>query len=164
MSKSAEDNLAPAFAAESRVAVRNQARAARADNENRPAEARLLRAVARAESVHARRLLNLMRGKIGDTDTNLAVAFEQEIAANIRLYADMAAAARSGERKVIAAALEQTLRVESAHLDLYRALNEDPGSEAVYHVCSICGHVAVDSIPERCPVCKAVPEKFETVE
>lgn len=54
MSNKTENNLAYAFAAESKVATRNSAFALKADSESYPQMARLFRAVAEAESVHAR--------------------------------------------------------------------------------------------------------------
>jgi rubrerythrin len=68
MSERVVKNLASAFASESKAAVRNAAFALKADQEGHPQLARLFRAVADADSVHARRFLLLMRGKIGTTE------------------------------------------------------------------------------------------------
>ena len=78
-----QKNLAYAFAAESKASVRNDAFARKADAEGYSGIARLFRAVSDAESVHARRYLMLLRGKIGGTEENLKAAFESEIKANV---------------------------------------------------------------------------------
>ena len=64
MPEKTEKNLAYAFAGESKASVRNEAFARKADLEGYSQLARLFRAVSEAESVHARRYLLLMRGKI----------------------------------------------------------------------------------------------------
>jgi len=86
MSSKSEQNLAVAFAAESKAAARNAAFAQKAEVEGYSQIARLFRAVSDAESVHARRYLMLMRGKIGSTEENLKAAFENEIRANAEEY------------------------------------------------------------------------------
>ena len=68
MSELTEKNLAYAFAAESKAAVRNEAFARKAEAEGYNQIARLFRAISEAESVHARRYLQFMRGKIGSTE------------------------------------------------------------------------------------------------
>jgi rubrerythrin len=32
-----------------------------------------------------------------------------------------------------------------------------------YYVCQVCGYIAEDEAPDRCPVCAAVIEKFKAV-
>jgi rubrerythrin len=86
MAGKTEKNLAYAFAAESKAAARNAAFAQRAAQEGYTQIARLFQAVSEAESVHARRYLNLMRGKIGSTEENLETAFQNEIRANVDEY------------------------------------------------------------------------------
>ncbi len=86
MSDKTEKNLAYAFAAESKAAIRNDAFAKKADKDGYAQIARLFRAVSDAESVHARRFLLLMRGKVGSTEENLDAAFHNEIRANVEEY------------------------------------------------------------------------------
>jgi len=86
MPEKTEKNLAYAFAAESKAAIRNAAFSKKADVEGYSQIARLFRAVSEAESVHARRFLLLMRGKIGSTEENLETAFQNEIKANAEEY------------------------------------------------------------------------------
>ena len=72
MSQKTEKNLAYAFSAESKAAARNYVFAKKAEAEGYTQAARLFRAVSDAESVHSRKFLMLMRGKIGSTEENLA--------------------------------------------------------------------------------------------
>ena len=86
MPEKTEKNLAYAFASESKAAARNAAFSKKAEMEGYAQIARLFRAVSDAESVHARRYLLLMRGKIGSTEENLETAFQNEIKANVEEY------------------------------------------------------------------------------
>jgi len=94
-----EKNLAYAFAAESKAAVRNDAFAKKAESDGYPQIARLFRAIADAESVHARRYLRLMRGKIGSTEENIETAFQNEIKANVEEYPKLIKDASDGGRR-----------------------------------------------------------------
>jgi rubrerythrin len=99
-----QKNLAYAFAAESKASIRNAAFARKADMEGFPQIARLFRAVSDAESVHARRYLLLMRGKIGSTEENLEAAFRNEIKANVEEYPTLIKnASNEGEKGVLRA-------------------------------------------------------------
>lgn len=166
MSDNTERNLAYAFAAESKASARNQAFALKAEQEGYPQIARLFRAVSDAESVHARRYLALMRGKIGTTEQNLQAAFQHEIKANVEEYAALIRQANEEEAKAPLTAFSQSRDVEAMHAQMYkRALNgmlED--RNPAYYVCQVCGYVAEDDPPEKCPVCSAVRKKFKLVE
>ena len=93
MSDRTGKNLALAFAAESKASVRNATFAKKAEMEGYRQIARLFRAVSEAETVHARRYLMLMRGKIGSTEENLETAFQNEIKANVEEYPKLIKAA-----------------------------------------------------------------------
>ncbi len=165
MSSKSEHNLAIAFAAESKAAARNAAFAQKADAEGFPQIARLFRAVSDAESVHARRYLMLMRGKIGSTEENLKAAFESEIKANVEEYPKLIKDAVEEEMKAVEKAFSQSRDVEDRHAELYKKAMNDMISEreTVYFVCQVCGYIAEDSPPENCPVCGAVKGKFKKV-
>jgi rubrerythrin len=160
-----EKNLAYAFAAESKAAIRNEAFAKKAESEGYAQIAHLFRAISEAESVHARRYLQLMRGKIGSTEENLERAFQNEINANVEEYPQLIKDATDEGKESIAKAFARSRDVESGHADLYKkAMNhmlED--RETDYHVCQVCGFVAEDPPQDNCPVCGAVKEKFMLV-
>jgi len=166
MSKKTEKNLAYAFAAESKAAARNSAFAQKAEKEGYSQIARLFRAVSDAESVHARRYLNLMRGKIGTTEENLETAFQSEIQANVNEYAPLIKDASDEEQKVALNAFTQSRDVEAGHAELYKHAMNDMlmDREEDYYVCQVCGYVSEGEAPEKCPICGAVRDKFKLVQ
>jgi len=161
-----DTNLAYAFAAESKAAARNSAFAAKAEQEEYSHIARLFRAVADAESVHARRYLMLMRGKVGSTEENLEAAFQNEIRANVDEYPKLIQDATSEQNSAAEKAFAQARDVESRHAELYKHAMNDMLSEreTSYYVCQVCGYIAEDEAPENCPICGAGKGKFTQVE
>lgn len=166
MTDKTEKNLAYAFAAESKAAIRNDAFAKKADADGYPKIARLFRAIADAESVHARRYLRLMRGKIGSTEENIETAFHNEIKANVEEYPKLIKDASDEGKESVSNAFSQSRDVETRHADLYkRAMNDMLADRnTTYYVCQVCGYVSEGKAPENCPVCGAVKAKFKRVE
>jgi len=166
MSEKTEKNLAYAFSAESKATTRNAAFALKAEEESFPQIARLFRAVSEAESVHARRFLNLMRGKIGSTEENLEAAFNSEIKANAEEYPRLISEAVEEGMEAVERAFSHARDVESRHAELYKeAMNAMIGDRKIeYYVCQVCGYISEGSAPENCPVCSAVKEKFRKVD
>ena len=166
MSSNTQKNLAYAFAAESKASVRNDAFARKADAEGYAGMARLFRAVSEAESVHARRYLMLMRGKVGSTEENLKAAFESEIKANVDEYPNLIKEATDEGEEAALKAFSHARDVEGRHAELYKKAMNDMLSEreTIYYVCQVCGYVAEDEAPENCPVCGAVKGKFKKIE
>ena len=165
MPKKTEKNLAYAFAAESKASVRNHTFARKADLEEYTQIARLFRAVSEAESVHARRYLLLMRGKVGSTEENLEAAFQNEIKANVEEYPKLIKDATDEGEKGALKAFSQARDVENRHAELYKKAMNDMlvDRETVYYVCQVCGYISEDAVPDKCPVCGAVKGKFKQV-
>ncbi|MBW2409178.1 MAG: rubrerythrin family protein [Deltaproteobacteria bacterium] len=165
MSDDTEKNLAFAFAAESKASVRNATFARKADLDGYQQIARLFRAVSEAESVHARRYLMLMRGKIGSTEENLEAAFQNEIKANVEEYPKLIKTAAEEGNKAALHAFSQARDVESTHADLYKKAINDMVAERQtdYYVCQVCGYINEDHAPDKCPICGAIKEKFKPV-
>ena len=161
-----QKNVAYAFAAESKASVRNDAFARKADAEGYSGIARLFRAVSDAESVHARRYLMLLRGKIGGTEENLRAAFESEIKANVDEYPNLIKEATDEGEEAALKAFSHARDVEDRHAELYKkAMNNMLAErETIYYVCQVCGYVAEDEAPQNCPVCGAVKAKFKKIE
>jgi rubrerythrin len=149
------DPLALAFVHQSVAAAKNRVRAQKAAQEGRPAP--LFLALAKAQEVHAKKALMLLRGRIGSVDENLAEAVQEarELAVDSLSWTVLAQA--EGE-SATAALLLQMARAVASHVS--------PKAQAApeYWVCGICGHIHADQTPGRCPVCQAVPEKFSLVE
>ena len=158
-----EKNLAYAFAAESKAAVRNEAFAMKADSEGYAQIGRLFRAISDGESVHARRYLLQMRGKIGSTEENIERAFQNEIKANVEEYPKLIKDASDEGKAKILKAFSQSRDVESRHAQLYKKAMNDMLSDRQtdYYVCQVCGYVSEDEAPDNCPVCGAVKGKFK---
>ena len=164
MSNDMNKNLSKAFSAESKASIRTVAFALKAEHEGYPDMARLFRAVADAQSVHARRFLYLMRGKIGGTEENLEAALQDEAEVTKELYPDMVQAAKSAS-KAVKKAFSQSLHTDAEHAKLYENKRTDLSSpsESEYYVCQICGHIHMGFVPENCPVCHAVSGRFKKV-
>jgi rubrerythrin len=151
-------DLAMAYAMESRAAARNQAFALKADQENRAQEAIFFRAAARAQSVVAKRLLMLLRGKISATEENIVEAFEQELPERLQDYNQYQ---ERGAGPAVSA-FKQALEIGRRQQEFYQRLKR--GEAQSYRVCAICGCLLPGDHEENCPVCGAVPEKIEVVD
>ena len=165
MTAKTEKNLAHAFAAESKAAARNAAFAQKAELEGHAQVARLFRAVSEAESVHARRYLMLMRGRIGTTEQNLETAFQNEIKAHVEAYPRLIREAAAEKQQAALKAFSRARDVESRHAELYkRALNDMLAERHTeYWVCQVCGYISEDEAPDKCPVCGAIKAKFKKI-
>jgi len=154
-----------AFAGESAAATRNRAFAAKADAEGFPEIARLFRAVAEAERVHAAEYLKFMEGVVASTEDNLRSAFEHELKAKSEHYPGLIKEAFAAGRDDLAWSYIRARDVEERHAMLYKnALSAMAGERRVdYHVCQVCGYVFENEPPQRCPVCKTTRERFAPV-
>ena len=161
-----EKDLRDAFAGESKAHVRNLAFAKRAEQDELPQIARLFRAVAEAERVHAAEYLKYLEGEIGDTEQNLTTAFENEIKANAEIYPPLIKEAMAFNREDVAGSFSRAKDVEDRHAKLYKdalaAMVSDEESE--YHVCQICGYVFEGATPDECPVCRAKRQNFKKID
>jgi rubrerythrin len=164
MRKEIEAYLAKAFSEQSKASARNAAFALKAEQDGYPQLARLFRAVSNADSVHARRFLLLMRGKIGSTEENLQAALKSELEAEKGYYPPMVEASKE-ESKAVKKAFEQSMATDGEHAKLYLEAGEDllTQRDTIYYVCQICGHIHTEGIPDGCPVCHAVPGRFQKV-
>jgi rubrerythrin len=160
-----EENLAHLFARDMRSAARNTAFMLKAEQEGDEGLALLFKAAADAKSVHARRFLNLLRGKISGSVKNLKEAFENERYGIEALYPGMVQEVKDSAPAVKKGFI-QSMKTDKELLGLYETAMEDNSKEegSVYYVCQICGHIHKSSIPKRCPVCRAVPGRFKRID
>lgn len=161
MSKT-EEFLKEAFAGESQANRKYLAFAKKADDEGYPQVARLFRAAAEAETVHAHNHLRALKG-IGSTADNLKEAIEGETHEFEHMYPEMIETAKAEEAKEALRSFEWANEVEKIHADLYKKLLDSLGgevSEYAYYVCPVCGYTAEGEAPERCPVCGAKGSRF----
>lgn len=148
------NNLQRAFDGEAKASVRLNVFAQKADEEGYDSVAKLFRAIAESESIHARNNLKLLRD-IKDTETNLSDSFASEVKVAQVGYGEYIARAESDENLPAATMFTWARDVEEVHAKLYeKALEhlleeEDP----TYYICSVCGYVVDGGIPDKCPVC-----------
>ena len=163
-----ERNLQEAFAGESQANRRYQFFAEKADEEGYPQIARLFRAVAEAETVHARNHFNAMDA-VGTTRDNLLAASigeHQEFTGMYPVFIDRAEL----EKNVRAQrTFEYADKVERIHYgyfeDALKAVKEGQSpADETYYVCQVCGNTVNGEAPEKCTVCGAARDRFKKVE
>lgn len=164
MSKTAQ-NLKDAFAGESQANRKYLAFAAQAEKEGNPQVAKLFRAVAEAETIHAHSHLRVAGG-VGDTLANLKEAESGEIYEFKKMYPEMIADAQEEGDKKAERTFHYANEVEKIHAQLYRKAieNIDGLEETDYHVCSVCGYTVEGEAPDKCPVCNAQKKAFFKVD
>jgi len=163
MSKS-EKNLKEAFAGESQANRKYLAFAKQAEKEGFPQVAKLFRAAAEAETVHAHSHLKQLGG-IKSTKENLQEAVSGEAFEFKEMYPQMIKEAEEEGNKGALRSFNFANEVEKIHHDLYRNALDNLGSnkETDYYVCDICGYTAEGSAPDECPVCKAKVKSFKKI-
>lgn len=163
MDERTQRNLYEAFVGEAKAHRRLLAFARKADEEGYPDVARLFRAIAYAEGIHADRALRLLgEAVVKSTEENLQSSFDRETTVSQVAYARFIREAEEEEDRRAALVFSQARDVEEAHAALYKRalsclLREEP---CVYYVCDICGYVVEGEPPDECPVCGAKREKF----
>jgi rubrerythrin len=165
---STSDNLMAAFAGESQANRKYLAFAKKADADGFPQIAKLFRAVAAAETVHAQAHFRVA-GLVKSTVTNLQTAIDGEHFEFTKMYPEYIAEAVAEGKKGAQTSFERANEVEQTHHGLYSgALEAAKGGKdlpaADLYVCEVCGHTVVGEPPDECPVCGARREKFTKVE
>jgi rubrerythrin len=163
-----ENNLMAAFAGESQANRKYLAFARKADAEGFKQIARLFRAVAAAETVHALAHFRAA-GHVKDTTANLKAALEGEHYEFTVMYPEFIAAAAAEGLKAAQVSFDRANAVEQIHHVLYGdALKavETGGdlSAADIYVCDVCGHTVIGEAPDVCPICGARHEKFTKID
>ncbi len=161
-----EQNLKDAFAGESQANRKYLAFARKADAEGYTQVAKLFRATAEAETVHAHAHLKTLGG-IKSTAENLQAAIDGETFEFKDMYPQMIAMAKEEGDKKAERTFTYANAVEKVHADLYqKALNAINDSKAAvdYYVCSVCGYTCENEPSEPCPVCKASAKVFKKID
>jgi len=164
---STQENLQAAFAGESQASRTYLAFAAKADAEGHPQIAKLFRAAAAAETVHAVAHLRVMGG-IKDTKQNLQAAIDGEEHEFKEMYPDFIQKAEAEGNRGAVISFRNANAVEEIHYGLYSkaletlAAGKDLPAAAI-HVCEVCGNTVVGDAPDKCPICGAPKTKFKEV-
>ena len=160
-----EQNLKDAFAGESQANRKYLAFAKQAEKEGYSQVAKLFRAAAEAETVHAHTHLKTLGG-INSTTDNLQEAINGETFEFTSMYPEMIKTAETeGEKKALRS-FSWANEVEKIHANLYqKALdNIDTPVEADYYVCNVCGYTCENEAPDVCPVCKSQKKAFHKID
>ncbi len=158
-------NLKEALAGESQTNRRYLAFAAQAEQEGYHQAARLFRALAEAETVHAMNYLQTMQA-IKSTRENLKEALASETAAFQERYPKMIATAKSEGQKEAERNFAYACGAENSHAQLFKKAlaNLEEMLPVDLYICTICGYAQEGAPPEFCPVCKASKESFTRVD
>src|ERR1035437_1401062 len=152
-----EQDLKNAFAGESQANRRYLFFAEKADKEGLPQIARLFRAVAAAETVHARKHFDVMAGS-GSTKDNLAAAIAGEHYEFAEMYPSFIKDAQKEDNVKAEVSFSRAGDVEKIHHQLFeaaiQALETKPElTNEAYYVCGVCGYTVAGEAPDKCPVC-----------
>jgi rubrerythrin len=158
-------NLMEAFAGESQANRKYLAFAQKAEQEGYHQVAKLFRAAAEAETVHALNHLRAMKG-VRTTAENLREAVEGETAEFRHMYPPMIADAQAEGNKEAERTFKFANEVEKVHAQLFeKALANLEKKDLVnIFVCQVCGYTVEGEPPDKCPICNAVKKLFKLIE
>ena len=164
MSKT-EDFLNEAFAGESQANRKYASFAVQAEKEGYPQAAKLFRAAAEAEAVHAANHLRALKA-IKTTKENLREAIVGETHEFKEMYPEMIAASKAEGVKDAERSFNYANAVEEYHAKLYHEMLEglDKKESNPYFVCPVCGMTVEKEPPEKCPVCGVKGSMFKKIE
>jgi rubrerythrin len=159
------DNLKEAFAGESQANRKYLAFAKKADEDGFFQVARLFRAAAEAETVHAHNHLTVLEG-IKSTEENLKEAIEGEVEEFKEMYPSFIKVAEEEKNKQALWTFDVANQVEEIHAGLYQKALENLGEnvEVSYYVCNFCGNTVEKEAPELCPICGAPKSEFKKID
>lgn len=164
MSKT-EKNLQDAFAGESQANRKYLAFAKKAETEGYKQIAKLFRAAAEAETIHAHNHLIEMKG-IKSTKENLEHAINGESYEFQKMYPKMIEDAKAEGNKAAEKSFTFANEVEKIHAELYKKALENIGKnpEVDYYVCQVCGNTVENEPPDECPICGAKKQAFKKID
>ncbi len=163
-----EDNLKNAFTGESQANRKYLAFAKKAEEDGFKQVAKLFRAAADAETVHALSHLNVLGG-VKSTPENLLEAVAGETHEFKEMYPKMIEESQKEGNGDATMSFTRANAAEKVHAELYQkaldAVNsgKDLDSTEMY-VCQVCGHTVEENAPEICPVCGVPKEQFNKIE
>jgi rubrerythrin len=178
MKQMTEQHLINAFGGESQAHMRYLHFANQADEEKFPNVARLFRAIAHAEYIHAgdhyRELRHLNGGFVansaatfgpGDTKKNLDLAIMGENFEITEMYPTYLEVAKFQGEAGAQRSFEYAYGTEKMHKMLYEKAKETVEKNrdvdlGPVQVCEVCGYTLEGDAPDKCPLCGANKEKF----
>jgi rubrerythrin len=156
-----EKYLREAFAGESQANRRYLAFAKKAEEDGYKQVAKLFRAAAEAETVHAHSHLRALGG-VKTTKENIQEAINGETHEFKTMYPAMLAKAKEEGQKQAEMSFDYANQVEKIHAALYEKAMANLGKnqEVDYYVCPVCGNTVEGKAPDKCPICNVPASKF----
>jgi len=154
------DNLMEAFAGESQANRKYLAFSKKAEQEGHLNAAKLFKAAADAETIHALKHFEVA-GKIGSTIENLKSGVEGETHEYKEMYPPFVEQAEAEGNKAAVRTFSFAMKAEEVHAGLYQEAldNLDNQEEVFYYLCPVCGNIE-KVVPGKCPICGVPGEKF----
>ena len=163
MSTKTMENLAAGFAGESQANRKYLAFAQQAEKEGYPGIAKMFRAIASAETLHALSHFRTMGG-VTDTAANLQAALDGETYEFSTMYPGFIRDAEAEKQDAAGKSFHFANEAEKVHGGLYRKALENlsslKGKDSDWYLCPVCGFVQEGSAPDSCPICKAKGSVF----
>lgn len=165
---STQDNLQAAFAGESQANRKYLAFAKKAEDDGFPQVAKLFRAAAEAETLHAHAHLRSLDG-IKSTLENLKCAVEGERYEYQEMYPEFLETAKAEGNKRAEISFKNALAAEEVHHKLYQQAlaaveaGKDLSGMSIY-LCPVCGNLELGELPEKCVICNLPGSKFIEVQ
>jgi rubrerythrin len=173
-------NLRSGYGGESMAYMRYVIWGDRAEEDGFPNVARLFRAIAYAETVHATNHFRALQEEagpflvpsmagfgLGSTSQNLEGAIEGETFEINEMYPTYLETAKLQKESAARLSFHYALSAEKTHEDLYGQAKRvvDAGSDVELgpvQVCDVCGYTVEGEIPDKCPVCAKGKDRFHT--
>ncbi|AEH50179.1 rubrerythrin family protein [Pseudothermotoga thermarum] len=156
--------LEDAFAGESMAHMKYLIFAEEAEKKGLTNLAKLFKAIAYAEFVHARNHYTVL-GKVGGMPDNIQQCINGENFEVNEMYPVYKETAKMQNENDAVRSTHYALEAEKIHEVMYRKAKQlvEEGKdypEVKIYICSICGHTVEGSAPEKCPVCGSSREKY----
>lgn len=168
MAYQTEKNIRAAFDGESAANRRYTFFAEKADKEGYPQIAKLFRAVAEAENVHARNHLNVIDaiGKTKDNVFGASLGEREEFTSMYPLYIETAIKEKNDRAE---RSFDWANKVEKIHYGYFDKAYTDlkdgkKPEDATYYVCQVCGNTVKGKAPDKCPICGSAAKAFKKID
>jgi rubrerythrin len=163
-----QENLKAAFAGESQANRRYLFSAEQAEKEGHKIIAKLFRAVAEAETVHAHNHLKTL-GEVKSTKENLQAAISGEHYEFTEMYPEFIEQTKKDGNKRAEVTFDYANKVEKIHHAIYQKTLEalEKGQklpDEPLFVCQVCGYTVAGKAPDKCPICQTPKERFTKIE
>lgn len=164
MKQMTKANLEAAFAGESQANMKYSIYAEKAEREGYPQVAKLFKAIAYAEKVHATNHFRALE-KVHDTVANLVDAASGENYEVAEMYPAFEAVAKLQDEMGALRSMQYAVEAEKIHEAMYISAKEKIGqgkdiTAADIYVCPVCGHTVIGEPPDACPVCRLAKNKY----